>query len=385
MKILLYTHTFFPNIGGCEDLAHVLAKGWAECGEQVTVVTPTTSQFEREINYAVVRQPNMQQLINLVRTHDIIHANGTTMRLFPLALLLGKPFTWSHHGYQMQCIDGAGWVQGSPAPLKPWQSFLHHLKIFGFGEALPGGSKLALRNLVALFVTANIATSKHVAMRQPLPRQQVIFNPIDPVFFATAGLAECEKNLANAQFTFTFIGRLIGEKGLADLLRALHFVREEEEKIFAGKTSTLRVIGDGPEKLSLQKLAKTLQLQDCLSWELYPSDQLHKQLLSAGICVIPSVWEEPGALIVLELLAMGKPLIVSERGWLSECAGEACLTFPNGNWQSLGQAMLKLAHDRDLQLSLVEKALARRKQFDPKTSLQKYLTLFRTILETRNK
>lgn len=385
MKILLYTHTFFPNIGGCEDLADVLANGWVASGEQVTVVTQTKSTTERRTNYALVRQPNLHQLIELVERHDIVHANGTTMRLFPLAFLLGKPFTWSHHGYQIQCIDGAGWVQGSAAPLRPWQSFWHHLKVFGLTKALVGGLKLALRRLVAQLVTANIATSEHVARRQPLPHQEIILNPIDAKFFATCTQLQAKSNLSNSLFTFTFVGRLITEKGPADLLRALHFVREREETEFARKTSTLRVIGDGPEKLSLQALCKTLNLQDCVTWELYPSDELMEQLIRSGICVIPSIWEEPGALIVLEMLAMGKPLIVSERGWLSECAGEACLTFPNGDWQALGQKMLTLAHDRQLQLSLVSKSLERRDLFNPKIGIEKYLALFRRILASRAK
>jgi glycosyltransferase involved in cell wall biosynthesis len=384
LKILLYTHTFFPNIGGCEDLADVLASGWTESGEQVTVVTPTKSNFERETSYSVVRNPSLPQLIDLASKHDIVHANGTTMRLFPLAVLLGKPFTWAHHGYQIQCIDGAGWAQGAPAPMKPWESFLHHLKLFGVARACIGGLKLALRRTVGALVSANIATSKHVALRQPLARQEIILNPINAKFFSTASKEEAEKNLLKARYTFTFIGRLISEKGLADLLKALKVVQEQEDKQFGGKISTLRIIGDGPEKTSLQNLGKNLGLDDCLSWEFYPSHELREQLVTAGICVIPSAWEEPGALIVLELLAMGKPLIVSERGWLSECAGDACLTFPNGDWHALAKVMLKLAHDPALQLSLVNKALSRRSQFDPKTSIVKYLSLFRKVLSKRD-
>jgi glycosyltransferase involved in cell wall biosynthesis len=380
LKILLYTYTFFPNLGGVEDIAHALATGWVENGEQVTVVTPTQSNIERNTNYTVVRNPNFLQLVDLVRKHDIIHANGSTVQLFPFAVLLGKPFTWAHHGYQVLCIDGAGWAQGAPAPLDPWGSFCCHLKLFGLGKALEGGLKLALRRLVGHLVTANIATSKHVAMRQPLPRQEVILNPIDQSFFCISNQEESERNMAKSQFTFTYVGRLITEKGVAELLRALKYVRDMEETTFGKKTSNLRIMGKGPEKASLLALAKSLDIEDCLSWEVYPADEVKGQLLEAGICVMPSIWEEPGAVTALELLALGKPLIVSERGWLSECAGNAGLTFPNGDWQALGQVMLKLAHDPQLQLSLVKNALARRKQFDSKTSIKQYVDLFSKCL-----
>src|SRR6516165_8897123 len=127
MKILLYTHTFWPNIGGVEDLAHVLATGWTKLGHQVTVVTPKTCDRERNISYAVKRNPSMIELFHLVSSHDVVHANGTSKRLFPLEKLLGKPFIWSHHGYQLTCIDGAGWAKGKPAPMTTTASFWHHL------------------------------------------------------------------------------------------------------------------------------------------------------------------------------------------------------------------------------------------------------------------
>jgi glycosyltransferase involved in cell wall biosynthesis len=382
MQILLYTHTFWPNIGGVEDLAHVLAKGWTNMGHTVTVVTPTRADHERKSNYSVVRNPPFKDLVSLVRSHDLVFANGTSMRLFPIAWTLQKPFIWSHHGYQLICLDGAGWANGQPAPLTPWASFRHHLKLFGLRPALSGGFKLCLRRLVAAMANANVATSKHVATRQPLPRQRIIYNPIDEDLFIKTSSADAKHNLAEARATFTFVGRLITEKGVNDLLYALHDLKKRETA--ATGVATLRIIGDGPEKESLMRLAENLNLSSCINWERYTSDQLKQALVKAGICIIPSAWEEPGALIVLELLAMGKPLIVAQRGWLTECTGDACLSFPNGDRTALAKAMENLRDNRDLQFRLIDQSLARIKEFDSQASLHSYIDLFSDVLKRGN-
>ncbi len=375
MKILLYSHTFWPNVGGVEDIGHALAKGCVEFGHQVTVVTPTPSLQERPVNYTIVRNPAWRELIQLVRSHEIIHANGSTVRLFPLAVLFNKPFTWTHHGYQLQCIDGAGWVNGRPAPMQPWPSIWYHVKVSGWFKGIIGGIKLWGRRLVGFLVTANIASSKHVACRQPLPRQRMIYNPFDQERFAARSLEEARGNFARASTTFTFAGRLITEKGVDDLLYALHDLNQREHR--SGKeSSTLTLIGDGPEKLHLQDLSKSLALEGNVTWEYYPSDKMPAALEKAGIGLIPSAWEEPGAVIVLQFLSAGKPLIVSERGWLAECAGDACLSFPNQNRLALADAMDKLSNDNDLQLKLLQNALRRRKEFDSNEHVKSYLKLF---------
>jgi glycosyltransferase involved in cell wall biosynthesis len=384
MKILLYTHTFYPNIGGVEDLAHVLAQGWTKAGHQVTVVTPTTCNQERSVDYSIARNPSPLALWQLVARNDVVHANGTTMRLFPIAKLLGKPFSWSHHGYQLTCIDGAGWTQGRPAPLKPGASFLHHLKHAGMSDALTGGVKLWLKRMVASVVSANVATSRHLAKRQPLPRQRVIYNPIDQNLFAFPSPEQAAQNIAEASTTFTFVGRLISEKGVDDLLHAFRDVYLEEKHIAIDNTlarlPTLKIIGDGPLKNALQNLARQLHIDSQITWDYCSGSELKEQLAKAGICIIPSAWEEPGALIVLEMLALGKPIIVSSRGWLQECAGEACLSFPNGDRLALAKVMKDLSADKNLQCKLSAKALNRMKTFDSNESMQAYITMFEEIL-----
>lgn len=382
MRVLIYTHTFWPSIGGIEDVGHALATGLTDEGHDVTVVTPTMTEFERPANYKIVRKPAWHKLIRLIFAHDLIHANGSTMRLMPISLLCGKPFTWTHHGYQSICIDGAGWAAGRPAPLKPWPSFLHHLKLFGFLSAFYGLLKLYLRRIGAHLVAANVQSSNYLAAIMKLPRQRVIVNPVDLKFFAAQSNKTAEHQLAHASTTFTYIGRLISEKGVDDLIYALAILCEREKtsgtKCATTECTTLKIIGDGPEKMDLQRLAQQLEVDSQITWENTKiGSDLKRSLSGAGICVIPSAWAEPSALMTMILMAAGKPLIVSRTGWLSECAGDACLTFANRDRSELAEVMLKLKDDPHLQADLIRRGLMRTKNYQMERSVAAYINLFR--------
>jgi glycosyltransferase involved in cell wall biosynthesis len=379
MKILLYSYSFYPNIGGVEDVGHAFASLWSKLGSEVIVVTETESASERPVNYQIYRKPSLAQLAKLVSQSDIVFTSGTTPRLFPLSLLFHKPFVWAHHGYQLSCIDGAGWAEGKLAPMTPWASVCWHARLYGIPKAIEGGGKLYLRRLVAHMVSANIATSKHVNKRQPLPRQQVIYNPFDLSSFAVVDQAMAAQKVNDSKHTFTYIGRLVSEKGVDDLLHAFTEVCSSEQ----GKAGnfTLQIIGDGVERANLESLAAKLSIADRTFFAgSKQGDALNAAIGESGICIIPSAWEEPGALTVLILLAQGKPLIVSARGWLSECAYPACLAFPNGDRQELASAMLKLAGDQGLQIVLSHKALERVKDFAPEKFASAYLELFAKLV-----
>lgn len=53
---------------------------------------------------------------------------------------------------------------------------------------------------------------------------------------------------------FVFVGRLSREKGVATLLRAFARIRD------GAPTSELRLVGDGEERASLERLARSLGL-----------------------------------------------------------------------------------------------------------------------------
>ncbi len=383
MKILLHSHTFWPNVGGIETASHLLATGFLAAGHQVSVVTETECGRKSDFAYPVFANLEAKKLSQLLAGHDLVHANGASMRLFAESRRLGRPFVWTHQGYQLLCIDGLGWEQGSPAPLTPWKSIAHHCRLHGFRRAALGAAKLWLRRSIACHVAANVAVSQHVAKRQPLPRQCVIYNPVDTGRFSCGTLERALENLHLAQDTFTFVGRLVSEKGVDDLIHAFaSLVRTEK----LAKPPTLKIIGDGPERPRLEELAAGLGLSDYVRFAGQKTDgALTDEIKKAGICVLPSAFEEPMGIVAVELMAAGKPLIVSATGALSEISGKASLTYANSNRQELAAAMLRLWLDEQLKRELVSGALSRCSDFEASRQASAYLDLFLQIMAEKKR
>ncbi len=276
-----------------------------------------------------------------------------------------KPFVWTHPGYQLTCIDGLGWFDGAAAPLTPWASFVHHCRVRRRPRVIVEGLKLALRRWVAHAVTLNVAISEWVRMRQPLPRQIVIYNPF-PLSDFVGPEAVGEK------FDFLFVGRLVSEKGVMVLLSAFRRLLDE-----SGSNYSLVIVGDGPLRDACESTAGDLGLMENVSFLGQQTGAALKRLvLSSRIGVVPSVYEEPMGGVAIEMMKAGIPVIVSRRGGLTECVGEAGITFANGDGVELADLMGRLATNGALRAELARRASRQALLFDETELTQKYIQAY---------
>lgn len=370
----MYSHTFFPSVGGIETVSLSLANKFVDFGHDVSVFTSTEStNSDNKFKFPVIRKASFFDKVKGVWKSDIVYSNGASLSLFFFAFFLGKPFVWTHGGYQLLSIDGLGWVDGEKAPLSPIASFFFHKKRKGFIRALIGLIKLKIRRFAGKIVAANVAITEWVNIRQPLPRQIVIYNPFPIEFFKSAN------NSADIEYEFIYVGRLVSEKGVETLIRAFQkFLKNVSSR------SKLAIVGDGNYREYLQSLVEDLSISSQVTFfgkktGIHLIDIIER----SQIAVVPSEWEEPMGGVALELLAAGKNIIVSKNGGLAECVGETGIVFENGNIDELYSAMVKIYKDpelRNFQLSLIPQQL---EKFDEDTLAMEYQTLFYRILEGR--
>jgi glycosyltransferase involved in cell wall biosynthesis len=103
---------------------------------------------------------------------------------------------------------------------------------------------------------------------------------------------------------FVFIGRLVDWKAVDVVIRALEKVPVAE----------LEIIGDGPMRHAWTRLAGDLSLQNRIQFTGWlPQQECAAHLHSATALVLPSLFECGGA-VVLEAMAMGKPVIATRWG-----------------------------------------------------------------------
>lgn len=138
----------------------------------------------------------------------------------------------------------------------------------------------------------------------------------------------------HAGFTFVFVGRLVADKCVADILHALRDVPE----------ARLTVTGSGPEEKTLRELAHSLGIGERVMWV---GTRMHapEVLASADCLVLPSRREGFG-LAVIEALASGVPVIVSETANASGAVqnGVNGYIVPTGDVGALSSAMKRIAN-----------------------------------------
>jgi len=105
-----------------------------------------------------------------------------------------------------------------------------------------------------------------------------------------------------------YIGRLSREKGIGTLLEAYRGL---------SPAPPLKIVGDGPERPSLEKHARELGLPVSFAGYLSGTD-LDNAVAGARGVVMPSEWYENAPLSLLESFAAGKPVIGARIGGIPE-------------------------------------------------------------------
>jgi glycosyltransferase involved in cell wall biosynthesis len=298
MRILLHT-LFYPNLGGIETVAWLLAREWDRSGARVTVVSDVVCEpaQRHDFPFPVHYRPNPAQWLRLIREADVfVHMNISLKALWPL-FLVRRPFVAVNHTYYHS--DRSGY--------RDWRE------------------RLKLRVMAR---AANIAVSESVAQRLPV-RCVVIPNPVDLSLFQISGYGTRTKDLV-------FLGRLVSDKGCDLLIESMKKLAD------SGIRPALTVIGRGPERPVLERLVASLDLQKQVAFAGAPSsEEVAKLLRQHRIMVVPSIWEESFGIVALEGAACGCVVLGSDGGGLPEAIGPCGVTFRRGDVSDLA---VKLGH-----------------------------------------
>ena len=138
-------------------------------------------------------------------------------------------------------------------------------------------------------------------------------------------------------------GRLVPEKGIDILVRAFARLAPRHGQ------SNLVVIGDGPERANLQRLAHGLGVGERVTFtgKLSPEETL-ASFRSAWVVCVPSLWEEPFGMIAAEAQMHGVAVVASRCGGLAEIVadGETGYLVPPGAPDPLVSRLDRLLSDR---------------------------------------
>lgn len=162
-------------------------------------------------------------------------------------------------------------------------------------------------------------------------------------------------------------------KNVGVLVRALPYLPDDVELCLAGG------IGES-KKDELVTTAEELRVADRLVFPGYVDDEELTTLYAAAeVFAYPSLAEGFG-LQILEAMAVGSPVVVSDRSSLPEVAGDAGLTADPTDAEAFGETLRRCLEDDNLRAELEEKGLSRASEFSWERTAEETLEVYRSVL-----
>lgn len=305
-----------PNGGGAEAQVRTLARGMRARGHRVTIVTPM----------ALAGMPRV----------DRVDGSAVVRLRYPRIRLLGGPWLWlemfwfllsRRRRYDVWHIHIAHHLGAVTALVGSWLDKRVVTKVSGWWELERGvfapraGPLSALARHCLLRSGYWQAISHRIASglrERGVPRDRIaaIPNAVDMSRFS--GMPRPRGDDPH----FIYIGRLVAEKGLEDLLHAFAGISGRFPR------ARLTLVGDGTLHEPLQKLAASLGIAGKVQFAGH-RDDIEAPMAQANIGVLPSRIEGLSNTL-LECMAAGMPMVASrisgnedfvrtnENGWLFE-------------------------------------------------------------------
>lgn len=221
-------------------------------------------------------------------------------------------------------------------------------------------------------IITTIGPSFQRRMQAEFPQKDVreISNWVEDKFFSKS-LPPRKPSERNA---ILFMGRLVENKGIYVLLEAL-------AKIKGDAKFKLILAGPPIEQEKVKAAARELGILDRIDFRGFVSE---KELLmlyrETDILAFPSILRGGMAFVVMEAMAMGKPVVCSDDIGLLEGVGEGGVVVRKGDAKALGKAILRLLTGHAFYLKCSKNAIQRaRRLYSREKVLGKYVAAYRDL------
>lgn len=327
MNILVHSIYFPPEVGGLETHAYTLAKAQQKKGHSVHVVTSRAGDYPKKeimdgINVDRRFCPNKKFTGWVITTL----AGMAPMR---------KMSAWADicHVHTFPSIIPAIALRDRGVPMVATIHTSHFLRL-----AKKKFWRKVLRYLLSqpdLILTPSIEIKEVCQDIYPYTPAYAMVNAADTDLFKLTSPA-IEKPSPTARM-IVVPRRLFEKNGVEYAIRALPTVRKKHN-------AHLYLVGDGPLRSNLEKLAGKLGIEEYVHFLGAQShDKMPAILSSAEVIVIPSLMEAT-SVAGLEAMACERPIVASEVGGLPEIVenNKTGLLVPPVSPDSLGIAISKI-------------------------------------------
>jgi len=370
-KVSILTHDI--SGGAFTNLCTALVQGMNELGIDANLVLLYASPEE------LSRYPNIPIVtLNVKRTAFSLWATVRYLREYQPDVVLPMPWyfnivaVWARYlaGVQTKVILGEHNIISLEAEIehrdKPHLRFLPVLMryVYPHSDGLIGVSKDTLTDLTeTLKIAADIPMQVVLNPINPARVQQLAQSPIDHPWFQNHELP-----------VIVTAARMAKQKQLDGLLYAFAQVIKETP-------ARLLILGDGPLRVELESLSRTLGIADSVWMPGYDTNP-YRYMANADVFVLASAWE--GCPIALqEAMACGAAVVVTDApGGMKDIVeyGKAGMVVPANKPEALAEGILKVLAQPDLKQHYREQAKLRSQTFHYLNTSQQYIDFCQFVL-----
>jgi glycosyltransferase involved in cell wall biosynthesis len=168
------------------------------------------------------------------------------------------------------------------------------------------------------------------------------------------------------EIVFLFSGRLTGEKGAAELLKAFMKADLENARLVVAGSFFFNSKIAGPFERMLHAMAEQAGKRIVFTGFVKYEDMPGIYAMS-DVCVLPSIWDDPAPLAVIEAMASGRALITTRSGGIPEYADESAALILSRSQRltdDLAKGMRYLAQHDEEREEIASRGYSRGGQFN---------------------
>jgi glycosyltransferase involved in cell wall biosynthesis len=342
------------STGGTARHVRMLAGGCAARGVPAEVFGP--AQTERDFAFGAVAHAGFTP-VDIADRPRVRHDLRAIARLRRLTAAW-RPDVVHAHGLRAGALTAIAAAFTRPGVYHPRPALVVTVHNASAAGGVTGAIYRVLELIVArsadsvLCVSQDLEERMRAAGARRVGRALVPADPVsaDPVSAETPAVPFLPGDPDRGRPIVLAVGRLASQKGFGALLEAAAFWRDMRPE------PLLVIVGQGPLEAELKSQAARLQVDARFAGH---RDDVPVLLASAGVFVLPSVWEgQP--LILQEALRAGVPVVATRVGGIPALTGEdAALLVPPGDVPRLAGAVRAVLTDPALAARLRQAAADR--------------------------